>query len=221
MNIINSIAGWFNAEPKTTGAALVGLPKAYKQKQKFQFDFLLSAGLKPDHRFLDIGCGVLRGGLPIIKYLNASCYAGVDLNAEAISIGLDQVQKHRLAYKQPSLIHVKGPLSDCVLPFEVDIAWAFSVLIHMTDGHVQDCLRFTRRVLTPGGVFYANVNFGDAKDGVWREFPVKWRSFRYFEECAQSEGLAVRDLGSLESFGHRSVSDRREDEQHMLEFRLT
>lgn len=220
MNIINSITGWFKAEPRKTGAGLVGLPEAYEQKQRFQFDFLIRAGLKPNHTFLDIGCGVLRGGLPVINYLDARRYVGVDLNAEAISIGIDQVRKKGLEDKHPSLIHVKGALSDCVLPFEVDIAWAFSVLIHMTDDHVQDCLRFTRSVLTPGGVFYANVNFGDAEDGVWREFPVKWRSFRYFEECAQREGLAVRDLGSLESFGHRSVSDRREDEQHMLEFKL-
>jgi hypothetical protein len=29
---------------------------------KLQFDFLISRGLKPEHVFLDIACGPLRGG---------------------------------------------------------------------------------------------------------------------------------------------------------------
>lgn len=219
MSVLGALKGWFLGKRVQSGAALVGLPEAYYQKQRFQFDFLTSVGLLPDHTFADIGCGVLRGGMPIIKHLNPECYAGLDVNAEAISIGVKEVRKLGLEYKKPILIHISGPLSDCVLPFSIDRAWAFSVLIHMTDDHVRDCLRFVRDNLKPEGIFYANVNVGQSQDGAWRRFPVKWRELSWFDRESRDFGLQVSDLGTLASFGHRSLTDVREDEQHMLEFR--
>ncbi len=45
-----------------------------------QFEFLVSQGLKPQHRLLDIGCGTLRGGRHFIAYLEAEKYTGIDLS---------------------------------------------------------------------------------------------------------------------------------------------
>jgi hypothetical protein len=33
---------------------------------------------------VDLGCGTLRGGIPIIEYLDADSYIGVDVREEAI-----------------------------------------------------------------------------------------------------------------------------------------
>jgi hypothetical protein len=104
--------------------------------------------------------------------------------------------------------------------YQADMIWAFSVLIHMTDEHIADCLRFVAKNLSANGVFYANVNLGNAEDGKWREFPVKWRSLEWYKTEANRAGLVVEDNGTLESFGHKSISDAREDLQHMLKFTL-
>ena len=48
---------------------LVGAAHLWEMKQKFQIEFLKENGLKPQDRFVDIGCGTLRGGIPLIKYL--------------------------------------------------------------------------------------------------------------------------------------------------------
>lgn len=74
---------------KTNGAGegKVGLPEAYHQKQKFQNDFLKSHGLLPHNKFVDIGCGVLRGGLPLIAYLDTGNYVGIDIRKQSLSIG--------------------------------------------------------------------------------------------------------------------------------------
>ena len=50
-------------------ASLVGPPKLWQSKRDCQIKFLLEHGLKQDHYLLDLGCGVLRGGIPIINYL--------------------------------------------------------------------------------------------------------------------------------------------------------
>lgn len=34
----------------------------WDQIGKLQFEFMVKHGLKPEHKFLDIGCGSLRGG---------------------------------------------------------------------------------------------------------------------------------------------------------------
>src|ERR1035438_2924105 len=53
-----------------------------------QFEFLKSRGLLPDHRFMDVGCGALRGGSHFIRYLDPGCYHGIDKHIELIIYGV-------------------------------------------------------------------------------------------------------------------------------------
>jgi hypothetical protein len=52
-----------------------------------QFDFLRQQGLLPQHKLMDIGCGALRCGIPIIRYLDEGNYYGLDINASLIEAG--------------------------------------------------------------------------------------------------------------------------------------
>src|SRR3989449_5135255 len=56
---------------------------------QLQIDFLVSQGLMPHHRLLDIGCGSLRGGVKMIRYLDVGHYAGVDLHESLINAGYE------------------------------------------------------------------------------------------------------------------------------------
>ena len=49
---------------------LVGRPELWQQKRDFQIAFLREHGLLPAHVLVDLGCGTLRGGIPIIAYLD-------------------------------------------------------------------------------------------------------------------------------------------------------
>ena len=55
---------------------MVGPPYLWKMKREFQIKFLTDMDLKPDHYLLDLGCGTLRGGIPIIEYLEIGHYFG-------------------------------------------------------------------------------------------------------------------------------------------------
>lgn len=183
-------------------------------KRRFQFDFLTSRGLRAEHRLLDIGCGTLRGGIPLIEYLEAGHYVGVEARAQALEEARGELAEAGLEHKRPLLIHASDP-ARVRLEEPVEMGWAFSVLFHMPDDVLDAYLGLIARVLTDGGCFYANVNLGDRRAGEWQGFPVLWRPRELYARMAASNGLAVSDVGTLEALGHRSGSGA-QDQQMML-----
>lgn len=196
--------------------ALVGSASLWKMKREFQDSFLKAQGLKPDQLFLDLGCGTLRGGIPVVQVLDPGGYYGVDVRAEAIAEGHKEVDDAGLAGKHPTLIHATD-LTELSIDQSFDIIWSFSVLIHFSDDILDDALGFVGKHLKQDGKYFANVNIGEREEAEWQGFPVVWRSLDFYRDVSNRHGLAVRDLGSLESFGHHSGSEA-QDEQRMLEF---
>lgn len=183
-------------------------------KRSFQFQFLTSRGLQPEHRLLDIGCGTLRGGIPLIEYLQTSHYTGVEARAEVLEEGRKELADSGLEHKHPLLIHAAHPAQiQPEAPF--DFAWAFSVLIHMPDEVVDAYLGFVSDELAEDGEFYANVALGDRPEGEWQGFPVVFRPRATYERWAASHGLVVDDVGTLDTLGHQMGSG---DRMMMLRF---
>lgn len=185
--------------------ALVGPPELWQMKRQFQIAFLLRTGLEPHHYVLDLGCGTLRGGIPIIDHLDPGHYFGVDVRADVLEHGRRELAEAGLTAKEPTLVHAPD-LAGVDLGQAFDVVWAFSVLIHLTDEILDDALAFAARHLAAGGSLYANVNVGEGYDGSWEGFPVVGRSWEFYTECAARHGLNVEDVGSLGDVGHHSGS---------------
>jgi SAM-dependent methyltransferase len=181
---------------------LVGPPELWQLKRNFQISFLRRFGLQPENFLLDLGCGTLRGGIPLIEFLDVGHYFGVDSRAEVMPEAQQELLDSHLQAKYPALIH-SPDISQLAIDRKFDYIWAFSVLIHMTDKILVDALSFVRLHLAPGGVFYANVVAGETNsENVWREFPLVQRPFEFYaENCAQN-GLSIVDMGPLEQLGH-------------------
>jgi SAM-dependent methyltransferase len=180
---------------------LVGPQDLWKAKRQFQMEFLLRMGLKRDDRLLDFGCGTLRGGIPLIEYLQAGRYLGVDVCSEVLAEGRLEIEESGLLDKEPKLVHCER-LDQLQLGRSFSVAWAFQVLIHVPDAHLDATLAAVARHLEPDGVFYATVNVGNQADGSWKAFPVVYRSAAFYRETFRRQGLEVVDLGSLPDFGH-------------------
>lgn len=196
---------------------LVGRADAYAFKQQFQMSFLRSHGLLPHNSLLDYGCGILRGGIPLIRYLDAGNYVGLDVRAEALREAQKAIRRERLTDKMATL--VKGDHIDALdLRRRFDYVWSFSVFFHLIDDHVDACLRFVARHLAADGTLFANVTLGEREPGAWREFPVIWRTLENYRRAAHAVGLSVSPLGQLSEFGHHSPTDPEEDKQVMLAF---
>ncbi len=193
---------------------LVGPSKLWKMKRDFQIDFLKRVGLKPKHFLIDIGCGTLRGGIPIIQYLEDGHYFGIESRSHVLAEGEKELSESGFLHKRATLIS-SDDIGLVKLSKEFDYIWAFSVLIHMTDDIVDDCLGFAASHLHSEGYFYANVNLGDKPSGHWQSFPVMCRPLEFYEGIGGKHNLRVEDIGSLKSLGHDSgVVDQ--NEQRML-----
>jgi SAM-dependent methyltransferase len=194
---------------------LVGVPYLAAMQRRFQFRFLTSHGLRPQHRLLDVGCGTLRGGIPLIEYLQAGHYIGVEARPKVLEEGRRELQDAGLEHKQPVLIATGDP-SEIVLDAPLDFAWAFMVLIHMPDEVVQSYLGVIARELGEQGAFYANVLVGEEEPKEWVGFPVISRPLSLYERWAREHGLAVESLGTLASLGHHGGVEG--DDTVMLRF---
>jgi len=185
---------------------LVGPSDVWRIKRAFQIDFWRAAGLMPADYLLDLGCGTLRGGIPLIDYLQRGRYVGIDVRKHALNEGEKELHAHGLAAKQPTLLHIAD--IRCFAPAQqFDCIWAFSTLIHMPDDILAHTLDFVGAHLAADGVCYANVNIAGRKDAAWREFPLVWRPSQFYRRlCAQS-GLTARDLGRLNDLGKAAAAN--------------
>lgn len=197
--------------------AKVGPADLWEMKRRFQFDFLLAYGLKPTHKLLDFGCGTLRGGIPLIGYLNTGNYTGIDVREDVIREGIRELDEAGLRYKKP-VIECCANLSEINFNTSFDRIWAFSVLIHLEDHILRDALGFISRHLSNDGVFFGNVNIDTRNEGSWLEFPVIYRSFDFYKNIFREHQLIVKDLGTLQEFGHHHprLSQEEQSRQRML-----
>jgi cyclopropane fatty-acyl-phospholipid synthase-like methyltransferase len=199
--------------------ALVGPARLWEMKRDFQTRFLKDMGLKPGQYLFDIGCGTLRGGIPLIDYLQHGHYFGVEVRATVLDEGRKELREAGLERKNPTLL-LSTDISQLAVDRKFDYIWAFSVLIHMNDKILNDTLAFVSRHVAQEGYFYANVIIGERQEGHWQGFPVVARPFDFYGQACVTNGLVVTDLGSLKELGHISNLEG-QDSQRMLRITRT
>lgn len=122
---------------------------------KWQFDLLHSRGLKTTDRFLDVGCGALRGGIHFIRHLEPGHYCGIDVNASLIEKGAPlELQRAELTDRGAKLL-CDGMFDVAKFGRTFDVALAQSVFTHVNINQIQRCLANVADVLAPGGRFFA------------------------------------------------------------------
>lgn len=126
----------------------------WKEMGELQLKFMKEQGMQPEHEFLDIGCGSLRGGIYFIDYLNEGKYSGLDINPSLIKAGQAELHKAKLNHKKPLLI-VNDSFQFNLFKKKFDYAIAQSVFTHLPVNVIQRCLINIEKVLNPGGKFYA------------------------------------------------------------------
>lgn len=200
---------------KTGRHALVGPLELAEMKRQFQIKFLKTHGLKPNHKLLDLGCGTLRGGIPIIDYLFKENYWGVDVRPKVLKEAKVELCESGLEHKTPILMTVDEMTASSITNF--DFIWAFSVLIHMNDKILTNTFQFISKNLKKSGVFFANVNIGKNAEMQWQGFPVVTRTEGFYMKKAGGFGLDMKPIGTLRSLGHNSGQDN-QDAQIMMKF---
>jgi SAM-dependent methyltransferase len=189
---------------------LVGPAGIWQQLQQYQFNALTRLGLRPHHSVVDIGCGPLSAGVPLISYLDRGKYVGVDLLPEPLVEAYRRIAQLDLAHKNPTLI--------CSTTFgkrelegrTFDFIWMSQLSYHLDDLQLVLMFEQARSMMNSSSVFLVDIIDPDlVLDGhqTWRGFTYHFRPVELYEELAQHFSLSVRRRGRLVDYGYPDKID--------------
>jgi len=114
-------------------------------------EFLREHGLRPTDHVLDVGCGPLRTGIKLLKYLEPNHYVGVDSNASMIEAGVKV--EAPLAGVDPSRgQYFIGNATDLTaVEGEFDVIWVNGLVQDLPHEQTALVLASALRRLAPGG----------------------------------------------------------------------
>lgn len=118
---------------------------------RYVFDHLLASGLEPQHALLDIGCGALRVGIHVIRYLEQGRYFGVDAHLRSLEAAVTyELPLHGLEDKRPRLLWNSEYAFD---HFGVQFDWLIDVStsLHIPEEDLETFFTRAAGVLRPGG----------------------------------------------------------------------
>jgi len=166
----------FFKKPRTHGLGLeykagsahyrsyVGPPGNYDLVSAMIFNLLTCAGLRQNHKLLDVGCGSLRAGRLLIPYLNAGNYIGIEPNRWLVEDGImNEVGWDQIRLKRP-IFSYHDSLQEFTDPLGIDYALAQSIFSHCGLDLIDNWLMQVSRHLNPTGglfatFFIANVDY--------------------------------------------------------------
>jgi SAM-dependent methyltransferase len=193
----------------------MGFHGQFDEHRRFQMSFLKEQGLLSSHMLLEIGCGPLTGGIPIIEYLAPGNYVGVDVRSNVLDLSWREVSKAALSAKNPRLI-CSASFGDLELGDQAfDFIFSFSVLFHLSDDILESYFKVVRRRLKEAGVCFANVNTIDDAS-TWLEFPFVKRDLEKYQEVAAGCGLKMKSLGEIRNLGFRLPGQERRNQMLSL-----
>ncbi|WP_424986720.1 hypothetical protein [Microbulbifer sp. S227A] len=138
-----------------------GTPEMWYGIGKQQYHWLVSQGLRPDHRFLDIACGSLRLGQYLIPFLNQGQYFGLEPEAELVEKGLAEELLYDIAeIKKPTFAHNYD--FDFSFVDGYDYAIAQSLVTHLNLEDTTRLLAGLHKVSGPQSTFFFTFFEGDS-----------------------------------------------------------
>jgi SAM-dependent methyltransferase len=162
-----------------------------------QLEYLKGLGLRPDQLLLDIGCGSLRGGIPIISYLDRGRYWGTEISPGILAAGQKILAEQHLTHKEPVLRVVDGFEFSELGDQKFDFVQAFGVFTDMPADTVTECFQNVTRVMRPGSVFCAS--FAPAvrymPDPVRVQFRYPWT---FFQELADRNDMSIASVPGID-----------------------
>jgi SAM-dependent methyltransferase len=131
---------------------------------QLQFDYLLEHGLRRDHDVLDIGCGNLRAGWRLARYLEPGRYHGVDISPDVLLAANATVEHYDLQCSEPRLRLVDDLRFGWLPDQRFDVVHAHSVFSHTPITVVAECFANVGRVLRADGWFDLTFNATSGKE---------------------------------------------------------
>lgn len=162
MTILTPYKDRYNYEGDLGGALY-----AVGDNAEFELDsqprFMRERGLKPNHTFLDFGCGCLRGTAGLIDYLDNGNFFGVDPSPGLIKFGFERCRRLKIK-NTPTLHAIDNYDLDVLLKKKFDFILSVSVFTHLMPDIVPAVFSGIRKILKDDGSYYFTMYPADGKD---------------------------------------------------------
>jgi hypothetical protein len=172
----------------------------YFKVGSLQLELLTRNGLKPFSQVLEIGCGCLAAGRPILQFLESDRYVGIEPNRwliEAVVAGLPDT-KSLIDEKRPVFLR-RTDFDASSLGRKFDFIISHSILSHAAHWQCPQFFSGIKKVLAPSGVGIASLRFhdqnnnlmGDSLSPEWVYPEVSYFAWETVQKFAAAEQLYV------------------------------
>jgi SAM-dependent methyltransferase len=143
----------------------------FSQRGLRKFSELHDWGLRRDERVIDYGCGSLRVGQHLIRYLDAGNYTGLDVTDAFYRDGLKMLEPGLVEAKRPHLAIIDEALVSGLSLDPPDVLLSVAVVMHVPPDELDG---FFRRILQLVGTHTRAMIHVDIADRELRTAPKSW-----------------------------------------------
>ncbi len=147
---VEAVAKWLDAgrPHPTLGKKLEGdLP--WEESGLHEMALFLEEGLRPEHVCVDYGCGSLRIGQHVMRYVDPGNYWGLDVTDRFYRDGVEMIGPEEIAERRPNLRVITPETVAEARAAEPDLVFAVAVLIHVPPEELDDLLRNLTTLVLP------------------------------------------------------------------------
>lgn len=128
---------------------------------QIQFELLQREGCKPGSKVLEIGCGNLHAGVPIIQFLEKGSYVGIDPNEWLRQSRMKDPSVRKLVGDKQARFLSRDDFDASSLQMKFDFVLSHSVLSHCAHWQLEQYLQNASKVLAPGGRIVASIRLAE------------------------------------------------------------
>jgi SAM-dependent methyltransferase len=132
---------------------LGGPPHLFEEIGRMGFSLLLREGLRPNSRVLDVGCGALRLGYWLMRFLEPGCYFGIEPQQDMLAVGLEQIVEPEIVARADAHFDANEDFDFSVFGEPFDFVFARSIWTHASKPQIGAMLSSFAANSTPAGVF--------------------------------------------------------------------
>jgi len=185
-----------------------------KVSGQLQFELLKREGCGPDSKVLEVGCGCLHAGLPLIQYLRRNSYVGIDPNKWLRQRPLKKRHVRQLVKEKQVRFLSVDDFDASELGIKFDFVLSHSVLSHCAHWQLEQFLRNIGKVLAPKGRILASIRLAegntygssgspDKEDSMheeWQYPGASWFKLSTIAKKADEQGLTAVHIPEYTEF---------------------
>ena len=149
---------------------LGGPKRDFERVGRMGLEMLLAEGLTPSSRVLDVGCGALRLGYWVMRFLNPGGYFGIEPQQEMLAVGLEQIVEPEVVQRAEARFASNDDFDFSVFGERFDFVVARSIWTHASRAQISKMLQSFAETCSPAGVFMASYY----PAGAWFEVGHRW-----------------------------------------------